>query len=186
MQNQFPVYTPEYGGMQSRGAGGVRMRQSKGAANSAPQYGPHRPPPQDRPMYGAGGAAQRGAGRPGGGQQFATGPGGVFPGFATGSPMPGGQGRRRQSGQGAQGGQDYSFLLNGQQQRQDPSQRDAFIQRINDTMAGYQSNQGVYQGEGAPPPSWGQPPQFNFPQLWREAGQMVSNGWRNPLLGLLG
>lgn len=122
-----------------------------------------------------------------------------------GSPSPylGGQqqGGRQQGGpQGPYSGQfgqfpgarsrpDYSAY--GQQplprqQGANVPQRDAFIQRINDTMAGYQGNQGVYQGDGAPPPSWGRPPQFNFPQMWNQAGQMVSNGWTNPLLGLLG
>lgn len=65
------------------------------------------------------------------------------------------------------------------------NQRDAFIQRLNDAMAGYQVNSGVYQGQGSPPPSWGQPPQFNIPQMWSDAGTMVQSGWQNPLLGLM-
>lgn len=63
-------------------------------------------------------------------------------------------------------------------------QRDAFIQRLNDSMGGYQANSGVYLGQGAPPPSWGQAPQFNVPQMWEDAGSMVQNGWKNPLMGL--
>lgn len=112
-----------------------------------------------------------------------------------GGQQPGGQSYSGQFGQqpgfpsrGRRGG-DYSAY--GQQglprnQGANYPQRDAFIQRINDTMGGYQANQGVYQGDGAPPPSWGRPPQFNFPQLWNQAGQMVASGWTNPLLGLLG
>lgn len=66
------------------------------------------------------------------------------------------------------------------------NQRDAFINNINDTMAGYQANQGTYLGSGAPPASWGQSPQFNFPAMWQQAGDMVQSGWKNPLLGLMG
>jgi hypothetical protein len=65
-------------------------------------------------------------------------------------------------------------------------QRDAFVSNINDTMAGYQANQGTYLGAGAPPPTWGQTPQFNFPAMWQQAGNMVQGGWKNPLLGLMG
>jgi hypothetical protein len=65
------------------------------------------------------------------------------------------------------------------------NQRDAFIQRLNDSMAGYQANSGVYQGQGAPPPSWGQAPQVNVPQMWSDAGSMVQSGWKNPLIGLM-
>jgi hypothetical protein len=65
-------------------------------------------------------------------------------------------------------------------------QRDAFINNINNTMAGYQANQGTYLGDGAPPASWGQTPQFNFPGMWQQAGEMVQSGWKNPLLGLMG
>ena len=63
-------------------------------------------------------------------------------------------------------------------------QRDAFIQNINDATAAYQANQGTYLGQGAPPPTWGQAPQYNVPQMWQQAGNMVSNGWQNPLSGL--
>lgn len=65
------------------------------------------------------------------------------------------------------------------------TQRDAFIQRLNDSMMGYQANSGVYQGQGAPPPSWGQAPQVNIPQMWSDAGSMVQSGWQNPLMGLM-
>jgi hypothetical protein len=65
-------------------------------------------------------------------------------------------------------------------------QRDAFINNINNTMSGYQANQGTYLGDGAPPASWGQTPQFNFPGMWQQAGDMVQSGWKNPLLGLMG
>ena len=59
-------------------------------------------------------------------------------------------------------------------------QRDAFIQTANDQMGQYMANGGVYQGQGAPPPTWGQPPQFNPMQMWGQAGGMVQQGWQNP------
>lgn len=73
--------------------------------------------------------------------------------------------------------------VNGQQ-FSDPSQafaqRDALIQRLNDAKSQYAANAGVYQGEGAPPPSWGQRPQYDFGQLTQQASQMVQQGWQNP------
>ncbi len=115
--------------------------------------------------------------------------GGASPYLSGGMNMPAYSGSAGRSRGGGQQGSASPYL--GQQglprnQGANYPQRDAFIQRINDTMGGYQANQGVYQGDGAPPPSWGRPPQFNFPQLWNQAGQMVSSGWTNPLLGLLG
>jgi hypothetical protein len=53
-------------------------------------------------------------------------------------------------------------------------QRDAFIASINNSL-------GQQMSFGAPTP---QPPQLNFPSLWQQAGQMVNNGWQNPLAGL--
>jgi hypothetical protein len=53
-------------------------------------------------------------------------------------------------------------------------QRDAFIASINDSL-------GRQMSFGTPTP---QPPQLNFPTLWQQAGQMVNNGWQNPLAGL--
>jgi hypothetical protein len=51
-------------------------------------------------------------------------------------------------------------------------QRDAFISQINNQL-------GQMQGQ-----SWQQPgmgaPQFNFPQMWGQAGQMAQQGFRNP------
>lgn len=130
----------------------------------------------DSPSYGGGaspflGGASAQGGSPPQQQGAYSGPYGTQPGFRS---------------RGGQRYGDYGQQPLPRQQGANVPQRDAFIQRINDTMAGYQGNQGVYQGDGAPPPSWGRPPQFNFPQLWNQAGQMVSNGWTNPLLGLLG
>lgn len=185
--------------MQSANMGnGLRTRPAGGAPNSKVQY--RRPP--DKPSYGGGANPYLGGGM----QSFPQGQGGSQQqGGASASPYLGAGARRAGNPGGNQpaspylGGGDYSAyrgqrrapggIGSAQQsanQMPDYSQRDAFIQRLNDTMAGYQGNQGVYQGQGAPPPSWGRPPQFNFPQLWQDAGQMVSNGWRNPLLGLLG
>jgi hypothetical protein len=59
-------------------------------------------------------------------------------------------------------------------------QRDAFIQTANNQMGQYMANGGVYQGQGAPPPTWGQQPQFNPMQMWGQAGDMVQQGWQNP------
>jgi hypothetical protein len=53
-------------------------------------------------------------------------------------------------------------------------QRDAFIASINNSL-------GQQMSFGTPTP---QPPQLNFPTLWQQAGQMVNNGWQNPLAGL--
>lgn len=50
-------------------------------------------------------------------------------------------------------------------------QRDAFIQQINNQLGQMQSQ------------SWNQPmgaPQFNFGQMWQQAGQMAQDGWQNP------
>lgn len=87
-----------------------------------------------------------------------------------------------------QGGFNASYGQLGGGYGSDPNfgQRDAFVNNINDTMAGYQANQGTYLGGGAPPPTWGQTPQFNFPAMWQQAGNMVQNGWKNPLHGLIG
>jgi len=78
----------------------------------------------------------------------------------------------------------YGNMNGGYSSQPNYGQRDAFIQNINDTTAGYQGNQGTYLGQGAPPQSWGQAPQYNVPQMWQQAGNMVSNGWQNPLSGL--
>lgn len=64
--------------------------------------------------------------------------------------------------------------------------RDAFAQNINSAMMPYYQNSGTYLGEGAPLPTWGQAPQFNFPQLYGQATNMVANGYQNPLAGLFG
>jgi hypothetical protein len=53
-------------------------------------------------------------------------------------------------------------------------QRDAFIANINNSL-------GQQMSFGTPTP---QSPQLNFPALWQQAGQMVNNGWQNPLAGL--
>lgn len=61
-------------------------------------------------------------------------------------------------------------------------QRDAFVQTANDQMGQYMANAGTYQGSGAPSQSWGQQPQFNPQQMWGQAGQMVEQGWQNPMM----
>jgi hypothetical protein len=53
-------------------------------------------------------------------------------------------------------------------------QRDAFIQRLNDMTRDAMTSQA------------GGPIQYNFPQLWQQSGDMVQNGWTNPLAGLFG
>jgi hypothetical protein len=51
-------------------------------------------------------------------------------------------------------------------------QRDAFIQNINDRDFQYMA--GMEQG----------PQQYDFGGMWRQAGDMVADGWQNPLAGL--
>ena len=57
--------------------------------------------------------------------------------------------------------------------------RDAFIASINNSLMQQQLANGL-NARGA------MPPQFNFPALHQQAGQMVANGWSNPLAALLG
>lgn len=72
------------------------------------------------------------------------------------------------------GGQSFS----------DPSQafvqRDAMIDRLNTNKSQYTANAGVYQGDGAPPASFGQRPQYDFNSLMGQANDMVQQGWTNP------
>lgn len=58
------------------------------------------------------------------------------------------------------------------------AQRDAFVQSINDARAPLALRAGM--GIGGPPP------QRDFGRMWGRAGDMVSQGWQNPLTGLLG
>lgn len=52
------------------------------------------------------------------------------------------------------------------------AQRDAFVNNIN-TQLGQMQQQSWNQSMGAP--------QFNFPQMWNQAGQQVQQGWQNPM-----
>jgi len=105
-----------------------------------------------------------------------------------GAALPYGNSQPQYAPQQQQGGFNASYGQLGGGYGSSPNfgQRDAFINNINDTMAGYQANQGTYQGNDTPPASWGQTPQFNFPGMWQQAGNMVQSGWKNPLLGLMG
>ena len=60
--------------------------------------------------------------------------------------------------------------------------RDAFANSINEAMFPYYANSGTYLGTGAPPPSWGQAPSFDFNQMLTKSRDMVSDGWTNPFL----
>lgn len=51
-------------------------------------------------------------------------------------------------------------------------QRDAFIAQINNQLGQMQNQSWQRPGMGAP--------QFNFPQMWGQAGQMAEQGFRNP------
>lgn len=51
-------------------------------------------------------------------------------------------------------------------------QRDAFIAQINNQLGQMQQQSQKQPGMG--------PPQFNFPQMWGQAGQMAQQGFRNP------
>jgi len=61
-------------------------------------------------------------------------------------------------------------------------QRDAFIGQINNQLGQMQSQSWQQPGMGAP--------QFNFPQMWGQAGEMAQQGYQNPFAqagqGLLG
>jgi len=74
--------------------------------------------------------------------------------------------------------QAQTFNFDGtQSQMPNFQQRDAFINNINTQL-------GQMQGQ-----SWNQPmgaPQFNFPQMWGQAGQQVQQGFQNPFAGQLG
>jgi hypothetical protein len=54
-------------------------------------------------------------------------------------------------------------------------QRDAFISQINSQLGQMQGLSQARPGMGAP--------QFNFPQMWGQANQMVRQGWQNPFAG---
>lgn len=60
-------------------------------------------------------------------------------------------------------------------------QQAAFVSGVNNQMGQYMGSAGVYQGQGAPPSSWGQAPQWNPNQLWSQAGSAVQQGWQNQL-----
>jgi hypothetical protein len=72
----------------------------------------------------------------------------------------------------------------GGQKFSDPSQafvqRDAMIDRLNNSKSKYTANAGVYQGDGPPPASFGQRPQYDFNSLMGQANDMVQQGWANP------
>lgn len=51
-------------------------------------------------------------------------------------------------------------------------QRDAFISQINNQLGEMQNQSWQQPGMGAP--------QFNFPQMWGQAGEMVQQGFQNP------
>lgn len=72
--------------------------------------------------------------------------------------------------------QPFTQSINFMGQQMDPSQyygqRDAFIQNINQARQPFAMN----------PTPQGQ--QLNFGGMWNQAGDMVANGWQNPLRGL--
>lgn len=57
------------------------------------------------------------------------------------------------------------------------NQRDALIQLLNDDNARYQVQSGVGNQFGPPPRA------PDIASLWGKAGNMVNDGWRNPLTG---
>ena len=69
--------------------------------------------------------------------------------------------------------QTFTDPFGNETQNNPMAQRDALIQLINEQSLPY------YMG---------QPGQFrpNLQELWGQAGNMVSNGWANPLAGLFG
>lgn len=67
--------------------------------------------------------------------------------------------------------------------QQNMAQRDAFIQRLNDARTPVAAAAGVYNQGMAPTPP---PLNRDFASMWSQAGNMVANGWTNPLIGLFG
>lgn len=63
------------------------------------------------------------------------------------------------------------------------AQRDAFIQRLNDERSKQAAQSGVYYPNEIP--QFYQPNR-DFGSLWKQAGDMVNDGWKNPLAGLFG
>ena len=61
------------------------------------------------------------------------------------------------------------------------SQRDAFIQRLNEERGRQSAQAGVY-GPNEIPTFYR--PSRDFGAMWKQAGDMVSDGWTNPLAGL--
>ena len=59
-------------------------------------------------------------------------------------------------------------------------QQQAMIGRMYDQFK--KMDTGVYLGQGAPPPSWGQAKPLDIPSLWNQAGKDVQAGWRNPYM----
>lgn len=73
----------------------------------------------------------------------------------------------------------YGQIGGGYAPQQNAGQRDAFISNINNKLGQMQ------QQSWASPGSVGAP-QFNFGQMWGQAGDMVQQGWQSPLAGLFG
>lgn len=63
------------------------------------------------------------------------------------------------------------------------AQRDAFIQRLNEERGKLSAQAGVY-GNNDKPNFYR--PSRDFGALWKQAGDMVKDGWKNPLAGLFG
>lgn len=73
----------------------------------------------------------------------------------------------------------YGQIGGGYSDQPNVGQRDAFISNINNQLGQMQ------QQSWARPGSQGAP-QFDFGQMWGQAGDMVQQGWQNPLAGLFG
>lgn len=58
-------------------------------------------------------------------------------------------------------------------------QQQAMVSQIFDRLG--QMDSGTYLGPGSPPPTWGRIPDFNYGEMWDQAGQMVQQGWQNPM-----
>lgn len=67
--------------------------------------------------------------------------------------------------------------------QQNMAQRDAFIAQLNNQRTPVAAAAGVYNTADAPVPP---PISRDFRSLWGQAGNMVANGWTNPLSGLFG
>lgn len=170
-----PMQMPSYGTPYGQGGGGGFGQYSPqgggewhGNGVGFQPYAPRR--------EGGSGRSQEGMGWMGGERGFAARGGreSGFGGFPDGNMAYASPERRPPPFQAA-----YGQIGGGFSSQPNFGQRDAFINNINNQLGQMQRQ------------SWANPgsvgaPQFNFGQMWNQAGDMVQRGWQSPLAGLFG